>query len=213
MGRWANKLRLWYHSVMRRSRAYGDVTRRIYVGQKYRHIYTLSISTCKNQSMKVRGALYILTYEHNYKVIIGCDIILQEYTSLIGTNTRIQRDTRTNRTKDAHKLLKEKLRSLARGLEGNDSRWSADDPRFCYGSLISNWKNPQAPNSRTWTCRSRGVRNSPTSFVMNTKWCAGSSTRVSINLNQKHALKIMSWAYTLEHEWGIKWCDIHMWQN
>ena len=39
----------------------------------------LSISTGKNQSMKVCGALYILTYEYNYKVITVCDIILQEY--------------------------------------------------------------------------------------------------------------------------------------
>jgi len=29
--------------------------------------------------MKVCGALYILTYKYNYKVITGCDIILQEY--------------------------------------------------------------------------------------------------------------------------------------
>jgi len=39
--------------------------RYIYAGQKYPHIYTLSISTGKNQSMKVRGALYIPTYEFN----------------------------------------------------------------------------------------------------------------------------------------------------
>jgi len=37
--------------------------RRIYTGQKYPHIYTLSISTGKNQSTKVCGALYIPTYE------------------------------------------------------------------------------------------------------------------------------------------------------
>ena len=49
--------------------------RHIYVGQKYSHIYTLSISTCKNQSTKVRDALYILIYEYNYKVIIRCDTI------------------------------------------------------------------------------------------------------------------------------------------
>ena len=53
--------------------------RRIYVGQKYPHIYTLSISIGKNQSIKVRGALYIPSYEYNYKVIIGYDTILQEY--------------------------------------------------------------------------------------------------------------------------------------
>ena len=39
----------------------------------------LSISTCKNQSSEIRGALYIPTYEYNYKVITRCDIILQEY--------------------------------------------------------------------------------------------------------------------------------------
>ena len=39
----------------------------------------LSISTDKNQNTKVRSALYILTYEYNYKVITGCDTILQEY--------------------------------------------------------------------------------------------------------------------------------------
>jgi len=44
--------------------------RRIYEGQKYPHIYTLSISTDKNHRMKVHGALYIPTYEYNYKVNI-----------------------------------------------------------------------------------------------------------------------------------------------
>ena len=33
----------------------------------------------KNQSIKIRGALYIPTYQYNYKVIIGYDTILQEY--------------------------------------------------------------------------------------------------------------------------------------
>ena len=42
----------------------------------------LSISVGKNQSRK-RGALYILTYEYNYKVIIKCDT---------GANAKIQRD-------------------------------------------------------------------------------------------------------------------------
>ena len=39
----------------------------------------LSISTSKNQSTKVRGALYIPIYKYNNKVITGSDIILQEY--------------------------------------------------------------------------------------------------------------------------------------
>jgi len=37
-------------------------------GQKYPHIDTISISTDKNLSKKVRGALYIPTKEYNYKV-------------------------------------------------------------------------------------------------------------------------------------------------
>ena len=43
------------------------------------HIYTLSISTGKNQSTKVRVTLYIPTYEYNYKVVTRCDTILHEY--------------------------------------------------------------------------------------------------------------------------------------
>jgi len=42
-------------------------------------MYTLSISIGKNQSMKVRGALNIPTYEYNYKVTTRSDTILQEY--------------------------------------------------------------------------------------------------------------------------------------
>ena len=48
----------------------------IYMKRKYPQIYTLSISTCKNQSTKVRGAFYIPTKEYNYKVITGADTIL-----------------------------------------------------------------------------------------------------------------------------------------
>ena len=66
--------------------------RRIYVGQKCPHIYMLRISTGKNQSTKARGTLFIPTHEYNYKVITECDTILQNITSPIGANLRIQRD-------------------------------------------------------------------------------------------------------------------------
>jgi len=48
----------------------------------------------------------------------------KEYTSMIST-------------KDAHKLQKEKLESLAGGLEGKDSEWFADDQCLNCASLIS----------------------------------------------------------------------------
>ena len=52
---------------------------RIYASQKYLHVYTLSISTGKNQSTEISGALYIPTHEYNYKVITRGDPILHEY--------------------------------------------------------------------------------------------------------------------------------------
>ena len=55
--------------------------------------------------MKIHGVLYISTYEYNYKVITGCDIILQEYYI---TDRRkcenIKRYTIINCTNDAHEL-------------------------------------------------------------------------------------------------------------
>jgi len=84
----------------------------IYVGRKYPHIYTLGISTGKNQSTKVRDALYIPTYEYNYKVITGCDTILQEYHI---TDRRkcenTKRYTIMNNTKDTPELQKENLKN------------------------------------------------------------------------------------------------------
>jgi len=79
--------------------------RRIYAGRKYPHIYTLSISTGKNQSTKLRDVLYIPTYEYNYKVITRCDTILQEYYITDRCKCEnIKRYTIMNSTKDAHKL-------------------------------------------------------------------------------------------------------------
>jgi len=47
------------------------------------------------------------------------------------------------RTKDAHKLQKRKLKRLAGGLEEKGSGWSADGPCFRYTTLISNQENSQ----------------------------------------------------------------------
>ena len=52
----------------------------------------LSISTGKNQSMKVYGAIYIPTYEYNYKVSKDMTQHYKNITSPTGANTRIQRD-------------------------------------------------------------------------------------------------------------------------
>jgi len=87
---------------------------RIYVSQKYPHIYMLSISTGKNQSTKVRGALYILIFEYNYKIITGCDTMLQEYGIIDRRKyENTKRYTSMNSTKGTHELQK-KLESQAR---------------------------------------------------------------------------------------------------
>ena len=71
----------------------------------------LCISTGKNQSMKIRSASYIPTYEYNYKAITTCDIILQEYYI---TDRRKYENTKRyismNNTKEAHELQKKNLR-------------------------------------------------------------------------------------------------------
>jgi len=46
----------------------------------------------QDSEYEVRDALYLPTYEYNYKVITECDTILQEHHIINGTNVRIQRD-------------------------------------------------------------------------------------------------------------------------
>ena len=62
--------------------------------------------------MKVCGALYIPTYEYNYKVITGCDTILQYYYI---TDRRkcenTKRYTIMNSIKGAHELQKKNSRA------------------------------------------------------------------------------------------------------
>ena len=90
----------------------------IYIGQKYPHIYTLSISTGKNQSSKIRGTLYIPTYEYNYKVITRCDTILKEYYITDRRKYENQKDTSMNNINGAHEFTEGKLERRAEGLEG-----------------------------------------------------------------------------------------------
>ena len=98
------------NSVTPRSGGYGDVTATYIRGQKYPHVYTLSISTGKNQSTEARGALYIPIYEYNYKVITRCGTILQEYyTTDKSKCENTKRCTSMNSTNDAHEFTEGKL--------------------------------------------------------------------------------------------------------
>jgi len=98
--------------------------------------------------MEVRCALYIPTYEYNYKVITGCDTILQEYYI---THRRKYENTKgytmMNSTKCIHELQEKNSRNEQRTLEEWGSRRSADDPRFSCASLIGIRENSQAQSS------------------------------------------------------------------
>ena len=84
------------------------------MGRKFSHIYTLNISTSKNQSTNVHGALYIPTNEYNYKFIIGCDTILQEYYITDMAQMRKHKEIYNNeRYKRRSRVIKEKLESQA----------------------------------------------------------------------------------------------------
>jgi len=144
----------------------------------------LSISTCKNQSTEVRDALHIPTYEFNYKVVTGCDKILQEYYI---TDRRkcenTKRCTIMNSTKDAHELQK--------GNSGDEQgAWKDGAP----DSLLK----IRASSAHLWSTTGRmhklqavGSEHAgpveselPNECVVNAKWRAWISTRVSINLSQ-----------------------------
>jgi len=159
------------------------------------HVYTLSISTRKNQSTEARGELYIPTYEYNYKVITRCDSILYEYYI---TDRRKCENTKLcismNDTKCAHEFTEEKLKRHA----GEPARIALQI--VCRWSTLqlhhSDQQLGESTRSKLWDLdmRIQGSENSPASGDANAKWCAKVSTRITINLNHKYALKIVPWA-------------------
>ena len=84
----------------------------------------LSISTCKNQSTEVRDALHIPTYEFNYKVVTGCDKILQEY--YITDRRKCENTKRFTYMSSTNRVTKGNSKDEQEGLEGWGSRRSAD---------------------------------------------------------------------------------------
>ena len=118
--------------------------------------------------------------------------ILQEYYI---TNRHKCENTKRyismNSTKGAHELQKENSRDE----HGAWKDRALDGLPKIHASIAHLWlatgriHKLQAPRSEHEDPRSQ---NSPTSGVMNAKWRAGTSTRISINLNQKHSLKTVS---------------------
>ena len=65
----------------------------------------------QESEFEIRGALYILIYEYNYKVITICDTMLQEYYLTDRRNfDDTKRYTMMNSIKCAHELQKKNSR-------------------------------------------------------------------------------------------------------
>jgi len=90
------------------------------------------------------------------------------------------------------RVTKGKLERRVEGLEGYGPELVFADPLCCCCTTLINWMFITVQALGSGHADSGESENSPTSGVMNAKWRAGMSTRISINPNQKHALKNMS---------------------
>ena len=79
------------------------------VRKRYCNVYTLSISTGKNQSTEASGALYIPTYEYNTKLSLEMIQYYMNITSLICAIARLQRDVQDEQYTGTHEFTKGKL--------------------------------------------------------------------------------------------------------
>ena len=155
--------------------------RRIYAGRKYPHVYTLSISTGKNQSTKARGALYILTYEYNYKVIIRCDTIVQEYYI---TDSRKCEDTKRYTCMNFIKKAQSHNRKTLEPSKGPERMVLQT---VCWESMLQLRHSDQQLGESTriklqdLDMRIQRSSNSPASGDAKARWRAEISTRVSVS--------------------------------
>ena len=159
--------------------------RRIHVGRRYPLIYTLSIITVKNQSTEACGALYILNYETITKLSQDVTQYYKNTTSPICANARIQSDIQVWAVQKTPTSYRKKTRETRRGPRRiglqTVSRWSM---------LALLWSaTGRIHKLKLWDLDMKIQRSqsSPTSGDANAKWRAKISTRVSINLNYKHA--------------------------
>ena len=134
--------------------------------------------------MEARDALYIPTYEYNYKVITRCDTILQEYYI---TNRRnwenIKRCASMNSTKGRSRVAGDAASQPGGARKGLELQLVCLLRKV---NLVLNKKNPRQSKLRDLDMRIQGSQNSPASGDANTKWHTWISTCVSINPKRKH---------------------------
>ena len=146
--------------------------RRIYTGQKYPHVYMLSISIAKNQSTEEHGGLYIPTFEYNYIVITRCDKDYKNITSSIGANVRIQGNVQVWTVQGVLMSYNRKTLEPSRGPRRMGLQ------TVCWRSTLPLRISDQQPEESTSSklldlnMQVQGSQNSPTNGVMNARWCA-----------------------------------------
>jgi len=163
----------------------------------------LSISAGKNQSMKRCGALYILTYECNYKVIIGRDTILQEYYITDRhkcENTK--RYTIMNCIKGAHKSQRENSRAE----RGAWKDRSSDDPPMIHASTGQLWSATKRIH-KLQALRSRHI--DPGDSELPNEGCGEGQvanrdkhTCIDKSESKEHVLKTVSWSQAYMSRYG-----------
>ena len=156
--------------------------------------------------MKIRGALYISAYEYNYKINNKCNTILQEYYNTYRRKwENTKRYTFVNCKKEAH----ESQRKNSRAEQGAWKDGTPDGRPMIHASAAHLWSAAERIHKLQVSGSEHanlGESETPQRVAWWMPWHARTSTR-SINPNQKHALKTVSWPYKPEHERSIKWWD------
>jgi len=147
--------------VMSRSHGYRDVLRHTYIGQKYPHICTLSISTDKNQNTE---AQWWYTFQQNNTSTLLSQRVIQYYMNItLPKNAKIWFIKRFTGYKTGRKLTSYKIKSREPGQERLDERVTNDLPLIYYASAAQ--KNSKGgvhydSRSRIWTYMFRGCQKS-----------------------------------------------------
>jgi len=140
----------------------------IYTGQKYPHVYTLSISTGKNQRRKHSGNIHS-NKKYKYMVIAESNTVLQEYYITRRYKSTIHEGIYIVKAERCSRAARGTSRAKQEKSWEEELRWC---PNFCCtltttGGCAASSDQLQPshhdPGSRIWTWESSVVRRNPAS--------------------------------------------------
>ena len=171
--------RLWYHPVAPWPAGTEMSLRRIYAGQKYPHVYTLSISTGKNQSAKTQ-------WYYTFQQKSTSTWLPQRGYNFTGILHRQKIKYKSTWYGEVYITKAEMCSQYSKRASGvkQERNWEEEPRRglsFCYTLIVTEGSTAhsdqlhqghQGPVSRIWTWESRVVRRNPASTYNNARWCA-----------------------------------------